>query len=289
MLENNQAAQGNGSVPESGSGFRPSDTMTQYGSPSESVEQAPTEPQDGEASTAGGTDQGQGGEAPAAGVDAGSPEYRHWQSVSDKAVAKARNEMKAEVEALKSQIQSVQGKMVETQLKGRPEGEQSLAENMILDFSRVKPYSADDDLSPYADSITARVRHEISETVRLLQERGMQQQQQYAAQEREQKLVNFASTLPPDKQLEYVQLVNQMGNIAKSDPDAFLELAKYKFQPTPAPEPHIQPQQDSRKLAGQVTNASTRPTVNGRASPIAQGGNMRDKILAAVRSHGVGA
>jgi hypothetical protein len=263
--------------------------MTDYpGVLPESVPAA-TEAGDGQPSTAvQGTDQGNGSEAVATGVDATTPEYRHWQSVSDKAIAKARSEMKAEVDALKAQVSSIQGKVVQAEIKGRPEAEGQLAESMILDFSRAKPFTGDDDLSPYADSITARVRHEITEAVRLIQERGLQEQAQYAAQAREQKLVDFASTLPPDKQLEYVQLVNSMGNIAKSDPDAFLELAKYKFQPAPA-QVSQPPAVDPQRLANQVTNASTRPTVNGRAGPIAQGGNMREKILAAVRQHGVGA
>ena len=290
-MNENQAAQAAGSGSESGY-QRPSDLMTRYDTPSESQQPAATEPQDGAASTAvQGTDQGTSGEAGAAGVDAASPEYRHWQSVSDRAIAKARNEMKAEVDALKAQLTSIQGKVVQAEIKGRPDAEQTLAENMILDFSRAKPYAAsqEDDLSPYSDSITSRIRHEISEAVRLIQERGLQEQAQYAAQAREQKLVEFAQTLPPDKQLEYVQLVNQMGTIAKSDPDAFLELAKYKFQPQASAPVQQAPAHDPTRLAQSVTNASTRPTVNGRASPIAAGGNMRDKILAAVRQHGVGA
>ena len=289
-MENNQATQTNGSVPSSGSEFRPSDLMTRYEMPSDAAASATAESGDGQVSAAvQGTDQGTGGEAGAAGLDAGSPEYRHWQSVSDKAIAKARAEMKAEVDALKAQIASVQGKVVQAEIKGRPEAEGQLAESMILDFSRAKPYAQEDDLTPYGDAITARVRHEIAEAVKLIQERGLAEQARYAAQAREQKLVDFAATLPPDKQLEYVQLVNQMGNIAKSDPEAFLELAKYKFQAAPAPVSQPTPTVDPTRLAQQVTNASTRPTVNGRAGPIAQGGNMREKILAAVRQHGVGA
>jgi len=288
-MENNQAAQANGSVP--GSGYqRPSDLMTQYGAPSGSEQAAATEPQDGGASTTvEGTDQGTSGEAGASGVDASSPEYRHWQSVSDKAVSRAKAEMKAEIDALKTQLTSIQGKVVQTEIQRKP-AEQELADAMMLDFSRAKPFqsSDDDDLAAYSGPLTARIRHEINEAVNLLRNQGMAQQAEYAAQEREQKLVNFAATLPAEQQLEYVQLVNQLGPVAKSDPDAFLELARHKFQPR-APEQTQPPANDPTKLAQRVTNASTRPTVNGRASPIAQGGNMRDKILAAVRSHGVGA
>lgn len=289
MMEN-QATQGNGSVPASGY-QRPSDLMTRYDTPSESPAPAAAESGDGQVSAAvQGTDQPTGSEVSGAGLDASSPEYRHWQSVSDRAIAKARNELKAEVDALKQQLSSIQGKVVQTEIQKRPEAEQQLNESMILDFSRAKPFtpSNDDELAPYGENLTARIRHEIQQAVDLITQRGLQQQAQFQAQEREQKLVSFAQNLPPEQQLEYVQLVNQLGPVAKNDPDAFLELAKYKFQPR-APEPTPTPASDPQKLAQRVTNASTRPTTNGGSSPIAQGGNMREKILAAVRSHGVGA
>jgi len=239
----NEATPGVGNGAVENRGFRPSDTMVRYDSPSEQGQNAALpESNEGQVSEASGTEQAAStaNEAVPAGVNTNSPEYRHFQSVADKRIAEIQNATKAEMAKFQEQIAALQAKLSAQDLQRVTEQKQPVTDQsgFGLDFSQAPRLQLPE--GAYLDEATATaldkaVNDRIQWTIAQIEQRQQAAVQQQQLTQAAQQLVGFAQGLPPAKQVEFMGLVQQYEPIARQDPAAFVKFAQTQLGMDSAP------------------------------------------------------
>lgn len=219
------------------------------------------------------------------GFDPTSPESRHWQSVADRQIAKAKAELEGRLAKLEQQRTAEQLKASRTsQADNRPQ-----LDDLVAFDPQSIPNMPADLVGYFGDDGAARLREWVADAIKSgsravlgnvvsANERAAQEYQQATVQ---QKLTGFIGTLESGQAESFMPLYNQYQSLAESDPDGFIEFAKVKLGIGAKPAA-TQPQA-RQNLAGAVQASSTRPTANGRTQPrVPQPKTVRDGVRAAV-------
>ena len=269
----NEATPNGGNAPSENRGFRPSDTMVRYEEVSAPGQNAALpESNEGPTLEVSGTEQAgaTASEAVPPGVNANSPEYRHFQSVADRRIADIQNQTKTEMGKFQAQIAQLQAQ-ISAQTMQRPTPPTQPQENQYglnLPFEQAPRLQLPE--GGYLDEATASavdkvINDRIQWTIGQIQQQQAAAIQQAQAQQAEQQLVGYAQGLDPAKQVEFVGLVRQYEPIARQDPASFLKFAEAQLglnaapkEAAPAPQKLAQPQQPI---------PSQRPTYNGGVAP----------------------
>jgi hypothetical protein len=263
--------------------------MTEYSEPSPTAQNATgQESHEGQTSAVSGTESepatpSEGAAAPPA-FNADSPEARHFQSVSDRTIAKARAESESALAAVRNELAAARAQLsTRAPAESQPEQSSQSQTGLPIDWSKAPRFIAPE--GGYFDEATVEALNRAQDekirwTIEQIQNANAQQQAQAQAQQAEQVLVGFAQGLETPKQAELVGLVRQYEGIARQNPEAFIAFAKVQLglngQAAEAP------QQLANK---EQVIPSTRPTQNraALAPKFAPGTSLEDKVRANVR------
>ena len=287
MTTENQATTEGGALP-SESQWRPSALMTRYDEPSTPVQNAAVaETHEGQTLPVSGTETEPvvGSEPTPAAINPNSPEARHFQSVADRAIAKARAESDAAMADVRTRLAAAEARLQSASAPRQEPQQTQNASEFALDWANAPKFTAPD--GSYYDEASAQAidnaqNAKIQWVLSQLEQRQVQQAAMAQTAQAEQALIGFAQGLEQSKQAELVNLVRQYEPIARQSPDAFIAFAKVQLglggtQQQAAPSPQTLAQQE------QII-PSSRPTRNATTAPRhAPGMSLEDKIRANVR------
>jgi hypothetical protein len=211
------------------------------------------------------------------GFDPNSPESRHWQSVADKRVA-----------SLEAKLRGIEGKLAGNRLREPQQKNEGPSLDDILrpgDFQMpalpagdLEQYGFDDKMASMLDQrvmklMQAWTGHAVGNINNFNAQAQQQQMQQTAAQ----KIGAFVDENPQHGE-KLLGLYDAMPQMASSDPEGFLEFARFKLGLTAAPQPT-----PGRGLARVVQASQTRPTrSSGAQARVPQSNSLREDVERAV-------